>query len=131
VISFVQGNLLESSSEALVNTVNTVGVMGKGMALMFKGAFPENYKAYRAACERGEVRVGQMFVTERNSLVGPRWIINFPTKEHWRDPSRLEWIEAGLEDLRRVIRDKCVRSISLPPLGCGQGGLSVHCPVLT
>jgi O-acetyl-ADP-ribose deacetylase (regulator of RNase III) len=123
MIRFTQGNLLESGAEALVNTVNTVGVMGKGIALMFKEAFPENFVAYEEACKDGAVTVGQMFVTERRQLVGPRWIINFPTKRHWRQPSRMEWIESGLEDLKRVVAQKNIRSLALPPLGSGNGGL--------
>jgi O-acetyl-ADP-ribose deacetylase (regulator of RNase III) len=123
MIEYTTGNLLDTDAEALVNTVNTVGVMGKGIALMFKEAFPENYQAYRAACKAGEVRTGKMFVTERNQLVGPRLIINFPTKRHWRGKSSPEWIEQGLEDLKRVIRDYNITSIALPPLGSGNGGL--------
>lgn len=124
MITFTHGNLLEANTEALVNTVNTVGVMGKGIALMFKEAFPENYEAYEKACKQGDVQLGRMFVTERRELLGgPRWIINFPTKAHWRFPSRMEWIESGLEDLRRVIREKEIHSIALPPLGSGNGGL--------
>lgn len=123
MIRFTQGNLLEANVEALVNTVNTVGVMGKGVALMFKEAFPENFQAYEDACEADEVRVGRMFVTERRRLEGPRWIINFPTKKHWRQPSKIQWIVEGLEDLKRVIADKGIRSIALPPLGSGNGGL--------
>src|ERR1700740_1888493 len=106
MIEFTRGNLLESEADALVNTVNTVGVMGKGVALMFKEAFPENFKAYEAACKKEEVQVGRMFVTERAQLVGPKWIINFPTKKHWRHPSKMEWIEEGLEDLKRIISEK-------------------------
>jgi O-acetyl-ADP-ribose deacetylase (regulator of RNase III) len=97
--------------------------MGKGVALMFKESFPENFKAYEAACKRGEVQVGRMFVTEREVLLGPKWIINFPTKRHWRHRSKIEWIEKGLEDLKRVIPEKGIRSIALPPLGTGNGGL--------
>src|SRR5205823_3756315 len=124
MISFTKGNLLESGTDAVVNTVNTVGIMGKGIALMFKEAFPANFREYEAACKRGSVRTGEMFVTERPSMLGaPRWIINFPTKQHWRGKARLEWIKAGLEDLRRVIRENNIRSIALPPLGCGNGGL--------
>lgn len=123
MIRYTQGNLLDADTEALVNTVNTVGVMGKGIALMFKEAFPENFKAYEAACRRKDVELGRMFVTERNELLGPKWIINFPTKGHWRYPSKISWIEEGLQDLRRVIEDKKIRSIALPPLGSGQGGL--------
>lgn len=124
MMRFTTGNLLEADVEALVNTVNTVGVMGKGIALMFKEAFPANHREYAAACERGEVKIGQMFVTEDHSLTGPRWIINFPTKKHWRTRTRIEWIEAGLVDLRRVVEERGIRSIAVPPLGCGQGGRS-------
>jgi O-acetyl-ADP-ribose deacetylase (regulator of RNase III) len=123
MITFTQGNLLDAQVEAVVNTVNTVGVMGKGIALMFREAYPENYKAYEAACKRGEVVVGKMFVTENHDLTGPRYIINFPTKKHWIHPSRLEYVVQGLEDLVRVVRERRIRSIALPPLGCGNGGL--------
>ena len=127
MIHYTQGNLLDAEVEALVNTVNTVGIMGKGIALMFKEAFPENFRLYAAACKEGEVQVGRMFVTERPLLTGsgggPRWIINFPTKRHWRDRTRLEWVEAGLADLTRVLQEKAIRSVALPPLGCGNGGL--------
>ena len=124
MITFTKGNLLESNAEALVNTVNTVGVMGKGVALMFKEAFPENFKAYEAACKRREVEVGRVLLTERQQLMGPKWIINFPTKKHWRHPSKIEWIEEGLKDLKRIIVEKKIRSIALPPLGSGNGGLN-------
>jgi O-acetyl-ADP-ribose deacetylase (regulator of RNase III) len=124
MIELTCGNLLEAKAEALVNTVNTVGVMGKGVALMFKEAYPENFKEYEAACKNKEVKVGHMFVTERHALIGPKWIINFPTKQHWRGDSKMEWIEAGLEDLKRVIAEKKIRSIAIPPLGSGNGGLN-------
>jgi len=123
MISFRQGNLLEAEVEAVVNTVNTVGVMGRGIALMFQERFPDNFKAYAAACKAGEVQTGRMFVTATGELSGPKWVINFPTKRHWRHPSRIEWIEAGLRDLVRVILEKGIRSVALPPLGCGNGGL--------
>ena len=124
MIEFTTGNLLDAETEALVNTVNTVGVMGKGIALMFKEVFPDNFKAYEKACRSGNVRTGRMLVTEREDLVsGPRWIINFPTKQHWRSPSKMEWIVDGLEDLRRVIIERGIKSIALPPLGSGNGGL--------
>lgn len=123
MIRFTQGNLLEAPVEAVVNTVNTVGVMGKGIALMFKERFPENTKAYETACKAGNVRVGSMFVTPGVELDGPRWIINFPTKENWRNPTKLEWVESGLVALKREIREKGIRSIAIPPLGCGNGGL--------
>ena len=123
MIEFAEGNILDAEAEALVNTVNTVGVMGKGIALMFKEAFPDNFNDYEAACKRNELRVGKMFVTERQSFVGPKWIINFPTKEHWRGNSKIEWIESGLEDLKKVIAENNIRSIAIPPLGSGNGGL--------
>jgi len=118
------GNLLEANVESLVNAVNTVGVMGKGIALMFKEAFPENYRAYAQACRHEEVQVGSVFVTETPPLsAGPRWIVNFPTKQHWRHNTQLSWIQDGLDDLRRWIVDSGVESIAVPPLGCGHGGL--------
>jgi len=123
MIKFLQGNLLQANAEALVNTVNTVGIMGKGIALMFKDSFKKNFMEYEAACRRGEVKIGRMFVTEQTEMLGPKWIINFPTKEDWRRKSRIEWIDLGLEDLRRVIIQKRIRSIALPPLGSGNGGL--------
>lgn len=123
MMRFIQGNLLEAKAEALVNTVNTVGVMGKGIALMFKEAFPANFRAYEDACKHKEIRVGRMFVTETRTFEGPRWIINFPTKKHWRQPSKLEWITEGLGDLRRVIHEHNIHSVALPPLGAGNGGL--------
>lgn len=123
MITYRQGNLLEAEVEAVVNTVNTVGVMGKGIALMFKERYPENYKIYADACKVGDVQLGKMFVTESGELTGPKFIINFPTKKHWRYPSKAEWIASGLEDLKKVIAEKKITSIALPPLGCGNGGL--------
>lgn len=123
MIRYTQGNLLEAPAEALVNTVNEVGVMGKGIALMFREAFPENTRRYTEACKEKKVRVGTMFVVRERDLTAQRWIINFPTKKHWRQPSRMEWIRDGLKDLARVIRDKQIRSVAVPPLGCGAGGL--------
>ena len=117
------GNLLEAEVDALVNTVNTVGVMGKGIALQFKNAFPDNYEAYRRACKDEAVRLGEMFVFETGVLGRPRWIINFPTKQHWRARSRLRDIEAGLVALCVAIREHQIKSIAVPPLGCGSGGL--------
>lgn len=124
MISYCQGDLLAAEVDALVNAVNTVGVMGKGIALAFKNRFPANYQAYAAACQRGEVVTGRMFVTETQALLGPRWIVNFPTKQHWRDPSRLEWVQTGLQDLRRFLLAQSVQSVALPALGAGLGGLS-------
>jgi len=122
-IEFTQGNLLDADAEALVNTVNTVGVMGKGVALMFKEAFPDNFKAYASAARAKELEVGKMFVTRRDAFLGPKWIVNFPTKAHWRYPSRMQWVDAGLDDLKAVIARHGIRSIALPPLGAGNGGL--------
>ncbi|MEM7601803.1 MAG: macro domain-containing protein, partial [Verrucomicrobiota bacterium] len=123
MIRFTTGNLLDADVEAVVNTVNTVGVMGKGIALMFKEKFPANFDAYAKASKDKAVRVGQMFVTENMQLMGPRWIINFPTKQHWRGNTKIEWIEQGLEDLVRVISENEIKSIAIPPLGCGNGGM--------
>lgn len=117
------GNLLTQEADALVNAVNTHGVMGKGIALQFKQAWPAMYDAYQKACERGEVQVGTMHLWETEVAFGPRFIINFPTKRHWRSPSRLEDVELGLIDLARVIRSKGITSVAIPPLGCGNGGL--------
>ncbi|QYO62607.1 macro domain-containing protein [Leptolyngbya sp. 7M] len=123
MLRFTQGNLLDADVEALVNTVNTVGVMGKGIALMFKEAFPSAFKEYAEACESGDIKVGQMHLVDRGALFNPRFIINFPTKKHWRHPSRMEWISDGLEDLKRVIAEHQIKSIALPPLGSGNGKL--------
>jgi len=123
MIQYKTGNLLTEDAEAIVNTVNCVGVMGRGIALQFKKAFPENFSAYAEACKREEVKPGRMFVYDLGGLANPRYIINFPTKRHWRGKSRVEDIEAGLLDLVRVIREKCIHSVALPPLGAGLGGL--------
>lgn len=117
------GNLLTADTEAIVNTVNTVGVMGKGIALQVKRAFPDAYAAYRTACERGEVEIGRMLVHDRGVLGPARYVINFPTKRHWRSSSRLADIDAGLNDLRRVLAELSVSSVAVPALGCGNGGL--------
>lgn len=125
MLRFARGeNLLQADVDAVVNTVNTKGVMGKGIALQFKRAFPANYDAYRAACAAGDVRLGEMFVTESDRLGNPRLIINFPTKGHWKAKSRIADIESGLHDLRRVLVERDVTSLALPPLGCGLGGLN-------
>lgn len=123
MIEEAKGNLLEADAEALVNTVNTVGHMGKGIALQFKQTYPENFLAYARAMKRGEVRTGRMFVVPTGFVTNPRYIINFPTKRHWRGRSRIEDIEAGLEALVGEIRRLGIRSIAVPPLGCGNGGL--------
>lgn len=124
MITYTTGNLLEADVDALVNTVNTVGVMGKGIALMFKERFPKNMQEYADACKSGEVQTGKMFVTSTDELVGAKWIVNFPTKQHWRAKSQMNWIEEGLQDLRRFIVENNVKSIAIPPLGAGNGGLN-------
>lgn len=123
MIKYKTGDILAEDAEALVNTVNCVGIMGRGIALQFKRAFPENFKAYAARCKRGEMRPGQVFVFETGQLTHPHYIINFPTKRHWRGKSRMEDIESGLVSLATEIRTRGIRSIAIPPLGSGLGGL--------
>ena len=123
MLRFTTGDILAEDVEAFVNTVNCVGVMGRGIALQFKKVFPENFRAYARACQRGDVKPGSMFVFETGTLTNPRAIINFPTKRHWRDGSRIGDIEAGLKDLLHVVRARGIRSVAVPPLGCGLGGL--------
>ncbi len=123
MVRIARGDILAADAEALVNTVNCMGVMGRGIALQFKRAYPDNFKAYEKACERGEVRPGSMFVVENTELTGPRFIINFPTKRDWKNKSRIEDIESGLAALVEVIRSRGIKSIAVPPLGCGLGGL--------
>jgi O-acetyl-ADP-ribose deacetylase (regulator of RNase III) len=118
------GDILSADVEALVNTVNCVGIMGRGIALQFKNDFPENFKAYEAACARKEVQPGKMFVFETGTLTNPKFIINFPTKRHWRGKSRIEDIDSGLKALIEEIRNRGIRSIAIPPLGSGLGGLN-------
>jgi O-acetyl-ADP-ribose deacetylase (regulator of RNase III) len=123
MITRAEGDLLAAEVDALVNTVNCVGVMGKGIALQFKRKYPSVFTAYEQACKRGEVRIGHMFVVPTEQLAGPRFVINFPTKKHWRAPSKLEYIEQGLASLREEIRRYGIKSIAIPPLGAGSGGL--------
>jgi O-acetyl-ADP-ribose deacetylase (regulator of RNase III) len=124
MIELVKGDLLAAKTDALVNAVNTVGVMGKGIALQFRQRFPAMSAAYELACRTGEVRIGRVYVFDRGERVEPaRWIINFPTKRHWREPSRQADVEAGLVDLIGTVQRLKVRSIAIPPLGCGLGGL--------
>ncbi|NNJ12959.1 macro domain-containing protein [Chloroflexales bacterium ZM16-3] len=124
MIEHTHGNLLDADVEALVNTVNTVGVMGKGIALQFRQAYPANFSAYQSACKRGDVVPGQMFVVPTGQLTNPRYIINFPTKRHWRGKAQMEDIDTGLAALIATIRAHQIGSIAVPPLGCGNGGLS-------
>jgi len=124
MIKYVEGNLFESKSDALVNTVNTVGVMGKGIALQFKKLFPNNYKEYKYQCDKGQFDIGQLIVTEdQNITTGKKIIINFPTKTHWRKPSEYDFIVKGLDALISVIKEYNIKSIAIPPLGSGNGGL--------
>ncbi|HUT94380.1 MAG TPA: macro domain-containing protein [Thermoguttaceae bacterium] len=117
------GDVLQADAEALVNTVNCVGVMGRGIALQFRKEFPENYAAYKKACDRGELRPGRMFVFKLSRFENPRYVINFPTKRHWKGKSRIEDVQAGLEALVEEIRARGIKSVAVPPLGCGLGGL--------
>ena len=124
MIQYVKGNLLESNAEALVNTVNTVGVMGKGIALQFREAFPENYRVYRNACRNKELHIGELLIVEDSNLLsGRKLIVNFPTKTHWKLPSEYSYIAQGLAALRREIVNRKIRSIAIPPLGSHNGGL--------
>ncbi|GAB4209706.1 MAG: macro domain-containing protein [Coleofasciculaceae cyanobacterium] len=122
MIEFKQGNLLEENTEALVNTVNCVGVMGKGIALQFKQAFPENFRQYKKACDAKEVQPGRMFTFSTGKLF-PRYIINFPSKRHWKGKSKIEDVQAGLKALVAEVQKLGISSIAIPPLGCGNGGL--------
>lgn len=123
MIETTSGDILTADAEALVNTVNCVGIMGRGIALQFRKAFPDNFKAYEAVCQRGELQPGKMFIFETGNLTNPRYVINFPTKRHWKGKSQLADIESGLKALVSDIRRLGVHSIAIPPLGCGQGGL--------
>lgn len=123
MIEFKTGDILGEDAEALVNTVNCVGIMGRGVALKFKEAFPANFKAYALACRHREVQPGRMFVFATGQLTNPRYIINFPTKRHWRGKARIEDIDKGLEALATEVRSLGIRSLAVPPLGAGLGGL--------
>ena len=128
MIEYKRGDILSEDVEALVNTVNCVGVMGRGVALQFKRAFPGNFRAYADRCRRGEMRPGRVFVFETGEMLAPRYVVNFPTKRHWRGKSRIEDVESGLAALAAEIRARGIRSIAIPPLGCGLGGL--HWPTV-
>jgi O-acetyl-ADP-ribose deacetylase (regulator of RNase III) len=123
VIEHKTGNLLKADAEALVNAVNCVGVMGKGIALQFKQAFPDNFSLYERACRAKQVRPGAMLIVTTGNAANPKYIINFPTKRHWRDRSRIEDIRTGLEALIRDVKRLEIKSIAIPALGCGNGGL--------
>ena len=123
MITVTHGNVIKENAEALVNTVNCDGFMGKGVALQFKMAYPDNFHYYQKSCKAGEVEPGRMLVFKTNGISNPKFIVNFPTKVHWRQNSRYEYIENGLKDLIKVIKENSIRSIAIPPLGCGQGNL--------
>lgn len=124
MINYKTGNLLDSEADALVNTVNTVGIMGKGIALQFKNMFPNNFKLYSIACKNKQVKVGHLLITEEETLLtGNKIIINFPTKTNWRLPAEYQYIEAGLVELVKLIKERNIKSIAIPPLGSGNGGL--------
>jgi O-acetyl-ADP-ribose deacetylase (regulator of RNase III) len=123
MIKSVKGNILEAKTEAVVNTVNCVGIMGKGIALQFKQAYPGNYAAYKKNCDQGQMRIGRVYVYSTGSMVNPKFIINFPTKRHWKAKSTIDDIKLGLGDLIRKIVELDITSIAVPPLGCGNGGL--------
>ncbi len=123
MINFKTGNILSDNSQAIVNTVNCVGVMGKGLALQFKKAFPGNFKEYKSACDKKLVTPGKMFITRYDDILESKFIINFPTKQHWKGASKIEYVEDGLEDLIKNIKKLKVKSVAIPPLGAGLGGL--------
>jgi O-acetyl-ADP-ribose deacetylase (regulator of RNase III) len=123
-IEYKTGNLLDANVEALVNAVNCVGIMGRGIALQFKKTFPANFEVYRQACDANQVQPGRIFVYETCFPRNPKFIINFPTKRHWRDKSRMEDIKIGLLDLKAFIQLREIKSIAVPALGCGLGGLN-------
>ncbi len=123
MLHFIKGDILKADAEALVNTVNCVGVMGRGIALQFRKAFPENFKAYKSACDKKQLHPGIMFVYDLNRFQNPRYVVNFPTKRHWKGKSKIEDIESGLEALVQEVSKRNIRSIAVPPLGCGLGGL--------
>jgi len=124
MIKYKNGNIFDEDVEAIVNTVNCVGVMGRGLALQYKKTFPDNFKAYLIACKNGEVIPGKMYVYNTGQIFNPKYIINFPTKRHWKAKSKIEDISNGLDDLVRVIREYNIKSIAIPPLGSGLGGLN-------
>ena len=123
MITFQRGDIFMDDAEALVNPVNCVGVMGKGLALQFKQRFPENFNQYAQACRQGAVMPGSLNIHEETGSGTPRYLINFPTKRHWRDQSRLEDIREGLQALAREIRGRHIASVAAPALGSGLGGL--------
>lgn len=123
MINFKHENIFKTQTEAIINTVNLVGVMGKGIALQFKEKYPENFKAYKKACENKQIDIGKIFVTNTEQMYNPKYIINFPTKNHWKNPSKIEYIKDGLKDLKKFLIENNIKSVAIPPLGAGNGGL--------
>jgi O-acetyl-ADP-ribose deacetylase (regulator of RNase III) len=123
MLTFTSGNLFDSNAQALVNAVNTVGVMGKGIALQFKKRYPHNYQVYHRACLEEKLTTGQILGVRDQDALGERWIINFPTKEHWRGKSQYEYVAEGLRSLRTFLVKHDIESVAIPALGCGLGGL--------
>ena len=124
MLKFTKGNILKTNAEAIINTVNCVGVMGKGIALQFKQAFPENYLAYKKICDSGELKPGKLYIYDTGSMINPRYIINFPTKNHWKEKSKIDYIKSGLTALKESLGKLKIKSIAIPPLGSGSGGLA-------
>lgn len=122
-MNYTKGNILESNTEVIINPVNIVGVMGKGLALQFKQKFPTNYKIYKEACNDKTIDIGKLLLVDESNLERKKFVINFPTKKHWRNPSKIEYIEEGLKDLVRIIETQKFESMAIPALGCGLGGL--------
>jgi len=119
MIEYIKGDIFSSPARVIVNTVNTVGVMGKGIALEYKERYPEMYLAYREACEKKQFHIGKLMLY----YAPDHWVLLFPTKEHWRNPSKVEYIEAGLEEFVNTYTEKGITSVAFPKLGCGNGGL--------
>lgn len=122
-MNYTKGNILESNAEVIVNPVNIVGVMGKGLALQFKQKFPHNYKIYKEACKNKTIDIGKSLLVDESTLEQKKFILNFPTKKHWSNPSKIEYIEEGLKDLVKIIQNNNFESMAIPALGCGLGGL--------
>ena len=126
MLKLTKGDILKADTEALVNTVNCMGIMGRGIALQFRKAFPDNFKVYESACDKMQLRPGKMLVCDLNRFENPRYVINFPTKRHWKGKSKIEDIESGLKALIEEVSKRNIKSIAIPPLGCGLGGLKWH-----
>ena len=124
MIRFVQGDIFQSRCEAIVNPINCVGVMGAGLALAFKERYPANYESYVSACREQRIRVGKMFLQHVEEPGNIKWIINYPTKNHWREPSKMAFVRFGLFHFRYILQSNCIKSVAIPKLGCGKGGLN-------